>query len=115
MKKFMMLSIVSLLFVAFQLSAEPKPANSSAAVVVSVQNSSVKGTVLDKLTKETLAGAVITANNQKVYTDLDGNFAISNLCGGKCQLKISMISYEDQIIDIDTNSSKNIEVKLQQR
>lgn len=114
MKKFMMLSIVSLLFVAFQLSAEPKSAANSAAVV-SLQNNSVKGTVLDKLTKETLAGAVVTANNQKVYTDLDGNFAISNLCGGKCQLKISMISYEDQTINIDTNSSKNIEIKLQQR
>ena len=114
MKKFMMLSIVSLLFVAIQLSAEPKPATSSAAVV-SVENNSVKGTVLDKLTKETLAGAVITANNQKVYTDLDGNFAISNLCGGKCQLKISMISYEYLTIDIDTNNSKKIEVKLQQR
>lgn len=114
MKKFMLLSIVSLLFVAFQLSAEPKP-STSAATTVSVQTNSVKGMVFDKLTKETLAGAVITANGQKVYTDLDGNFALSNLCNGKCELKVSLISYEDQTIEFDTNSLKGIEIKLQQR
>lgn len=112
MKKFMLLSVVSFLFVSLQLSAEPKPANSTS--VVAIQTNSVKGMVLDKLTKETLAGAVITANGQKVYTDLDGNFALSNLCNGKCELKVSLISYDDQTIDIDTNNLKDIEVKLQQ-
>ena len=113
MKKLMLLSVVFFLFVAFQLSAEPKPAATSTTVVE--QNYSVKGLVLDKITKETLAGAVITANGQKVYTDLDGNFALSNLCDGKCQLKVSLISYEDQTIEVDTKKSTVIEVNLQQR
>ncbi len=114
MKRIMLLSLVSFLLVASHLSAEPK-STANASTVMSIANNSVKGIVLDKLTKETLAGAVITANNQKVYTDLDGNFSISNLCGIKCELKISMISYEDQIIDIETNNIKNVEIKLQQR
>jgi len=114
MKKFLSLTIVTLLFVAFQLSAEPKPAP-VASTNVEIQNNSVKGLILDKLTKETLAGAVITANGQKVYSDLDGNFALSNLCDGKCQLKVSMISYQDQMIEIDTNNQNKLEIKLQQR
>lgn len=114
MKKFLSLTIVTLLFVAFQLSAEPKPAPVT-STNVEIQNNSVKGLILDKLTKETLAGAAITANGQKVYSDLDGNFSLSNLCDGKCQLKVSMISYQDQMIEIDTNNQNNLEIKLQQR
>ncbi len=114
MKRIVLLSLVSFLLVVFQLSAEPK-STANASTVVSIATNSLNGIVLDKLTKETLAGAVITANNQKVYTDLDGNFSISNLCGLKCELKISMISYDDQIIDIDTSNIKNVEIKLQQK
>jgi hypothetical protein len=113
MKKILFLSILTLLFVAFQLSAEQKTA-SAASTNVEIHNNSVKGLILDKLTKETLAGAVITANGQKVYSDLDGNFSLSNLCDGKCQLKVSMISYQDQIIEVNTNNNKSLEVKLQQ-
>jgi hypothetical protein len=71
--------------------------------------------VLDKLTKETLAGVVVTSNGQKVYTDLEGNFEIKNLCEGKCQLKISLISYEDQVIEVDTNHTNSLRIMLNQR
>lgn len=114
MKKLLFLTIVSVLFVTLPISAEPKPVT-SAVSTLEVQNSSLKGLILDKLTKETLAGAVISANGQKVYSDLDGNFAISGLCGNKCQLKISMISYQDQTIEIEANNNNRIEIKLQQR
>lgn len=79
------------------------------------QSNVLKGIVFDKVTNESLAGAVITANGQKVYTDLDGNFTINNICGGKCEIKISLISYEDQTIEIDTNNAKNVKVQLSQR
>ena len=118
MKKFILLSIVSFLFVSFQLSAESKTkveTTKSNPTIVSDQNNSVKGMVIDKLTNETLAGAVITANGKKVYSDLDGNFTLSNLCEGKCQLKISLISYEDQTIDFEVNNSKNLKINLQLR
>jgi len=114
MKKTLFISIISFMFLSMNISAsgnpvpEPKPE-------AQVQTTVLRGMVFDKLTNETLAGAAITANGKKVYTDLDGNFTLPNLCGDKCQLKISFISYEEQTIDIDTNSTQSLQIKLQQR
>jgi hypothetical protein len=107
MKKHFILSIFSVLCIALQLSAAPLVETQSTTVL--------RGSVSDKITKETLAGAVVTANGQKVYTDLDGNFTISNVCEGHCKVKINYISYVEQNIDVDLNSTKSIEVKLQSR
>lgn len=117
MKKLFLLSIVFSLFVSLQISAKPisKPAPAAATSVVNAQTNMLKGQILDKLTKETLAGAVITANGQKVYSDLDGNFEITHLCGDVCQLKISMISYQDQTIDVNVTDEKSLNIKLLQR
>lgn len=112
MKKMLLLSILSVLFISMNVSAAPKP---EPKPEVQTQTTVLHGKVNDLLTKETLAGATITANGQKVYSDLDGNFAISNICNGKCQLKINMISYKDQVLEIDTNSNNTVEIKLQQR
>ena len=113
MKKVVFLSIIALMVSSINLSASPTP---EPKPETQVQTSKViHGMVFDNLTNETLAGAVITANNQKVYTDLDGNFSISNLCEGKCQLKISLISYKDQIIELDLHNSQTVQIKLQQR
>jgi len=114
MKKVMFLSVVSLMLFSLSVSAK---GNVSPEVKTEVldQSNVLKGIVFDKQTQETLAGAIITANGQKVYTDLDGNFSISNLCGGKCQLKISLISYREQTVEVDTNDLKMLQVKLEQR
>ena len=112
MKKMLLLSIVSVLFFSMNVTAAPTP---EPKAEMQVQTSVLHGMINDVLTNESLAGATITANGQKVYSDLDGNFAISNICNGKCQIKINMISYKDQVLDIDTNSSNNIVIKLQQR
>jgi len=114
MKKVMFLSVVSLMLFSLSVSAK---GNVSPGVKTEVldQSNVLKGIVFDKQTQETLAGAIITANGQKVYTDLDGNFSISNLCGGKCQLKISLISYREQTVEVDTNDLKMLQVKLEQR
>jgi len=114
MKKVLFLSILSLLFISMNVSAsnnpvpEPKPE-------AQIQTSVLRGMVFDKTTNETLAGAVITANGKKVYSDLDGNFSIPNSCTGKCQLKISMISYKDENLEIDLNNIETLKIKLQQR
>lgn len=119
MKKLFLLSVVLLIVSTLQLSAEPisttVAATSTSIATVNTQNNKVKGQILDLQTKETLAGAVITANGNKVYSDLDGNFELSNLCGEKCQLKISLISYQDQIVEIDANNSESLNIKLLQR
>jgi hypothetical protein len=114
MKRILFIAAISMSL--FHLNVSAKDSASTEVKAEAVEQSNVlKGVVSDKLTKETLAGAIITANGQKVYTDLDGNFCISNLCGGKCQIKISLISYRDQTIDIDTNNLQSLQVKLEQR
>jgi hypothetical protein len=115
MKKVLIL-IAAIVLLAFNgvKAAEKETSNSSNTNTAVVnENSSIKGIVLDKLTSETLAGAVITLNGQKIYTDLDGNFQLNNL-KEKSVLKISMISYEDQIINIDPKDTKTINVSLKQ-
>ena len=114
MKKVLFLSVIALLFISVNVSASKSPAP---APKVEVQNQTtvLKGLISDNLTNETLAGAVVTANGQKVYSDLDGNFSINNLCEGNCLLKISLISYEDQVLEVDLQNAKTLEIKLQQR
>ena len=113
MKKMFIIALATL----FTLAVNASNKDAAALEVKTTVSASgvLKGNVFDKNTNESLAGAVITANGQKVYTDLDGNFSIQNVCDGKCQLKISLISYEDQTIEVDTNNSKSLQIKLSQR
>jgi len=113
MKMVLFISLVSIMF-SFSISAKKNQIVETKVETID-QTRIVKGFVFDKLTKETLAGAVITANGKKIYTDLDGNFALSNLCGDKCQLKVSLISYVDKTIEIDTDKLEPIQIQLQQR
>jgi len=113
MKKILFISLICLSISATNISAEKNQVLETK--VENEQTRTLKGLVSDKLTQETLAGAIITYNGQKVYTDLDGNFSLSNLCGSKCQIKVSMISYVDELIEIDTNNLKPIQIKLQHR
>ncbi len=108
----LLLSILSVLFISMNVTAAPKP---EPKAEMQSQTTVLKGMINDMLTNESLAGATITANGQKVYSDLDGNFAISNVCNGKCQIKINMISYKDELLEIDTNSNSTVKIKLQQR
>lgn len=114
MKKMLFLAIASLMISTINVSAADNKAPETKTEVLE-QSNVLNGMVSDKLTNETLAGAVITANGHKVYTDLDGNFKISDLCGDKCLLKVSLISYEDQTIEIDTRNTKSVKIKLQQQ
>ncbi len=85
------------------------------ATETKIETLSISGMVSDILTNETLTGAVVTANGKKVFTDFDGNFSIDNLCSGKCLIKISMISYEDQTVELDIVSGKKVDIKLKRR
>jgi len=85
------------------------------AVNETLSTNDFKGIVFDKLTNESLAGAIISSNGKKVYTDLDGNFIIPTNGMEKFSIKVSMISYEDQFIEIDSKRSMKILIKLQQR
>lgn len=78
---------------------------------ISLRNYVIKGTVVDQ-NNESVAGAMVVINNQKVYTDLDGNFVIENIQNDKCEVNVSMISYEPQTFIVSASKSKNLTIKL---
>ena len=81
----------------------------------STQNN-ITGKVIDKLTGEGLVGVEIRliGTDIKVYSDLDGNFAINNAPAGAQAIKISYISYEETVENVYSkpDSSKGIIIKL---
>jgi len=108
------ISLISLICFTLHVSAKENEIAETKTDAID-QTHVLKGFVFDKSTNETLAGAIITANGQKVYSDLDGNFEVTNLCGSKCEIKVSLISYVDETVEIDTNNPESIQIKLKQR
>jgi hypothetical protein len=103
------------LVISLSISAkEPASPEAKATIAAEVLAFKLSGTITDKVTNESLAGAVISINGQKLYSDLDGQFEIKNTSGEKLQLKVSMISYEDKIIELDSNN-QTVNISLSQR
>jgi len=117
MKKILFIAFVSVFGVVSGVwSKETANTEIKAETSTEIQvNKTLKGVVFDKLTNESLAGVVVTANGQKVYTDLDGNFTVNNVCNGKCRITISMISYADQTMEVDTDNGQQLRIELSQR
>ncbi|HOH54491.1 MAG TPA: carboxypeptidase-like regulatory domain-containing protein [Paludibacteraceae bacterium] len=104
---------LAFLFASFAQAGENRSTetkhNSAVATVAPLE-----GRVIDKNTHETLAGVKIIVDGQKVYTDLDGHFVITNVAPRKLQLKASMISYEDQIIEVEPQNMSSVQIQLEQ-
>lgn len=115
MKKVILLTILALLTINISSVTAKNKIDQDMLVDVSVSGNKLHGVVLDKLTNESLAGVAVNISGQKVYTDLDGNFAVDNVCKGICEIKISMISYEDQILAVDTRINNSVKIQLSQR
>lgn len=66
----------------------------------------VRGVVLDRMTREKLAGVSIQteSNQEKIYSDPDGSFVISNLEPDNNIIKVKCISYKDKEIKLDMKS-----------
>lgn len=116
MKKVLLIALLSVLVINVSATAakEATPAKSAEAAVVTTV-SEIKGMVFDKSTQETLAGASVLINGKKVYTDLDGNFTIPADAAGNCELKISMISYEDKVMKVTPGTQSSLKIELNQR
>ena len=72
------------------------------------------GSVMDDKNKEVLAGATVYVDGKKYYSDLDGNFSISDMKPGKHQIKVEFISYKPVIMEIDVNKDEKININLLQ-
>ncbi len=110
MKKiFILLAILSTTVVFASNSSKVAPSPTPAVV------NEIQGVVLDKKTNEPLAGALVVVNDQKIYTDFDGKFKVSNLKVTEPTLKITMISYFEENLNVDLTKKDELKIQLNQR
>lgn len=83
-------------------------------VVDNVKMVQISGTVTDKKSHESLAGAAIFVNGVKYYSDLDGNFIISDITPGKYTVKVELISYQPVEMEIEVQTNQKISIDLVQ-
>ncbi len=88
-------------------------ANKVVSVVVADPNL-ITGKVIDKNTSEALAGAVIVCDDQKAYTDLDGNFTIRKTKTAS-ELNIRLISYSPITLKLNEIQDQCVSICLRQR
>lgn len=75
----------------------------------------IAGTVLDVKNNESLAGAAIYIDGQKIYSDLDGNFVLKGVKPGVHQIRTELISYEPTVLEVDIRKDENLNIELLQK
>ena len=103
-----------LIFAAFVLLSVSAFANTGEKSEKSMETVQLTGSVIDDKNKETLAGATIYVDGKKYYSNLDGNFSISDMKPGKYQIKVEFISYKPVVVEIDVNKNEKININLPQ-
>ncbi len=83
--------------------------------VENTQALQLTGSVVDEENKETLAGATISINGKKYYSDLEGKFSIPDVNPGKYEITIELISYKPCTMEIDLSKNRNIHIPLLQQ
>ena len=84
------------------------------ATTALVQAENIKGTVVDKTTKEPLIGATIqvAGTTMGTITDFDGKFELPELENKAYTLIVSYVSYQTQEIQVDATKPQSLEVTL---
>ena len=106
------LALSTVSFAAGKASPEAK-ANKVVSVEV-VNPNLITGKVIDKNTNEALAGATIVCDNQKAYSDLDGNFSILKTKKAS-ELSICLISYTPITLKLNEIQDQCVSISLRQR
>ena len=87
-------------------------------VVSTIDNVNIlqlNGVVVDENTNETLAGATITVDGKKYYSNLDGNFLVKDVKPGRYELQVDLISYEPITMVLDLSENQNLNINLHQK
>lgn len=85
-------------------------------VSVYAQKGSIKGTITDKKSKETIIGANVKIDNTSfgAVTDINGQFEISGLDAGKYSITTSYVSYKSiQIVDLEVFGEKITQINIE--
>jgi hypothetical protein len=75
----------------------------------------VKGQITDKINGESLTGVAvrIAESNMVAYTDFDGEFTFGDLAPGTYTIEASMVSYQEEKIQITAMASFVDEVDIE--
>ena len=84
------------------------------SAVNDVKTVQLTGSVMDHKNNETLVGATVYVDGKKYYSDLDGNFCISDIKPGKYQVKVEFISYKPAVVEVDVNKNEKVNIYLNQ-
>lgn len=81
---------------------------------VQAQTGTVKGTISDAETGETLIGAtvLIQGTTKGTITDIDGNYLINGIASGNYNLVISYVSYEQLIERVEVKKGGTTELNI---
>ncbi|MCE9538527.1 MAG: carboxypeptidase-like regulatory domain-containing protein [Bacteroidetes bacterium] len=74
----------------------------------------ISGKVVDKISREEIAGAEIKIDNKIIYTDLNGNF-IANVNLSKTEAFVTFVSYNDAKVNIEPFSYTAIVIELESK
>ncbi len=76
---------------------------------------SVAGQIIDNESGEALSGVLVKIEEagNRIYTDLEGKFEISNLVTGNYRISVSFISYENRKLNLELNGEENGPLKIQ--
>ena len=72
----------------------------------------LKGTIVDKATKEALIGVNIISNNSGTSTDINGNYFLK-ISSGNQKITFKYIGYEKVIREINTQNDSNLTINIQ--
>lgn len=116
MKRRNLKSIIVLFVVALVSLTATAKENSEAGKAVAT--TIVNGTVVDGKSGETLAGVKIeiVGSDLSTYTDFDGAFVFENIPGEDCELKATLISYNETVADVELSFSadgRSVVIELQ--
>lgn len=96
-------------------TAQPNTLNAKVQTSADDAQYIIAGDITDSLNRETLAGATITADGQKVYSDLDGRFTLAVNKPGTYTLRVELISYETAEVKVEVKDDNRYSIELAQR
>lgn len=108
--------IIGLVLSLSSFANNDKEGNTSTEEATPVVSTIIKGQIIDKETGDALTGVTVTLNDgREVYTDFDGYFSFEECGNGSYQIKTSLISYENLVLDninIKSNDVKTLTIEL---